>query len=45
MRGLSGDLGLGDLEAAVKILGWSDERAEWEVANYKSEIEKFTGFA
>ena len=49
MRGLRSDLGLGDLKAAMKIgvrlLGWSDERAKWEVENYKSEIQKLTGFA
>lgn len=44
MRGLNGDLGLGDLEAAVRSMGWSDARAKWEVENYKCEIEKFTGF-
>ena len=38
MRGLDGDLGLGDLEAAVKALGWSDERARCEIENYKNEI-------
>jgi glycerol-3-phosphate dehydrogenase len=38
MRGLSADLGLGDLEAAaetgVRCLGWSDERAKREMENY-----------
>jgi glycerol-3-phosphate dehydrogenase len=38
MRGLSGDLGLGDLEAAVEVIGWSDERAKWEIENYRSAI-------
>ena len=49
MRGFSSDLGLGEIERAaeigVRLLGWSDERAKWEVANYKSEVEKLTGFA
>jgi glycerol-3-phosphate dehydrogenase len=44
MRGLSSDLGLAAVEDAVCKLGWSDERARWELANYKLEIEKFTGF-
>lgn len=43
MRGLNSDLGLGELEGAVRVMGWSDERAKWEVENYRSEIEKFTG--
>ncbi|HJU92458.1 MAG TPA: glycerol-3-phosphate dehydrogenase/oxidase [Pyrinomonadaceae bacterium] len=43
MRGLNSDLGLGDLEAAVCLMGWSDERATWEVENYRDEIKKFTG--
>ena len=38
MRGLSADLGFGDLDAAAEIgktfLGWSDERAKREVENY-----------
>ena len=38
MRGLDGDLGLGDLDAAVKVLGWSNEKAKWEIENYKAEI-------
>lgn len=42
MRGLDGDLGLGDLEVAVevgvRVLGWSDERSKWEIQNYKNEI-------
>lgn len=41
MRGLQGDLGLGDLEIAVRLLGWSDERARWEIENYQDEIRKF----
>ena len=40
MRGLSADLGLGDLEAAAEIgvrcLGWSNERAKREMENYCS---------
>ena len=48
MRGLDADLGAGDLEAAaevgVRMLGWSEERAEWEVENYRDEIKPFTGF-
>lgn len=48
MRGLSSDLGFGDLEAAaevgVRLLGWSDERAKWELQNYRDEIKRFTGF-
>ena len=40
MRGLQGDLGLGDLETAARELGWSDERAKWEVENYMYEIRK-----
>jgi glycerol-3-phosphate dehydrogenase len=44
MRGLNGDLGLGDLEAAAEIgtrlLGWSEERAKREVENYRKEISK-----
>jgi len=46
MRGLSADLGLGDLEAAAEIgvhcLGWSNERAKREIDNYRNEIKKFT---
>lgn len=38
MRGLDSDLGLGELEAAVRVMGWSDERAKWEVENYSDEI-------
>lgn len=38
MRGLNSDLGLGELEGAVSLMGWSDERAKWEVENYKDEI-------
>lgn len=41
MRGLNSDLGLGDLEAAVRSMGWSDERARWEVENYRCEIKNF----
>ena len=41
MRGLESDLGFGNLDAAVRVLGWSDERAKWEIENYKDEIEKF----
>ena len=41
MRGFNSDLGLGDLEAAVRSMGWSDERAKWEVENYRNEIMKF----
>jgi glycerol-3-phosphate dehydrogenase len=44
MRGLRGDLGLGDLDGTVASLGWSDERAKWEIENYRDEIKKFTGF-
>ncbi|HEU5459286.1 MAG TPA: glycerol-3-phosphate dehydrogenase/oxidase, partial [Pyrinomonadaceae bacterium] len=44
MRGLNSDLGLGDLEATVRSMGWGDEKAKWEVENYEREIEKFTGF-
>lgn len=48
MRGLDGDLGLGDLEAAaevgVRVLGWSDQRAKWELENYKDEIRKLASF-
>jgi len=40
MRGLDGDRGLGDLEAAAEIgrrlLGWSDERAKLEVEAYRA---------
>ena len=42
MRGLSADLGLGDLEAAAEIgktfLGWSDERAKREVDDYSRRL-------
>jgi len=42
MRGLSADLGLGDLDAAAEIgktfLGWSDERAKREVENYSRRL-------
>ena len=42
MRGLSGDLGLNEIEEAasvgVKVLGWSEERARREVEAYKQEI-------
>ncbi len=42
MRGLSADLGLGDLDAAAEIgktfLGWSDERAKREVDDYSRVI-------
>jgi hypothetical protein len=41
MRGLNSDLGLGDLEAAVRSMGWSDERAKWEVENYRDEIKAY----
>lgn len=45
MRGLNSNLGLGDLDAAieigVRVLGWSDERAKWELENYRNEIRKF----
>ena len=41
MRGLNGDLGLGDLEAAVRSMGWSDQRAKWEIENYRCEIKNF----
>jgi len=49
MRGFSSDLGIGEIEQAaeigVRLLGWTDERAKWEIANYKSEIQKLMGFA
>ena len=42
MRGLSADLGLGDLDAAAEIgktfLGWSDERAKREVEDYSRRL-------
>jgi len=42
MRGLSADLGFGDLDAAAEIgktfLGWSDERAKREVENYSRRL-------
>ena len=41
MRGLNSDLGVGELEAVVRLMGWSDERAKWEVENYRDEIKKF----
>ena len=41
MRGLSSDLGLGELEAAVRVLGWGDERAKSEVENYRDEIKVY----
>ena len=41
MRGLEGDLGLGDLETAVRVLGWSDERAKYEIENYRRAIRKY----
>ena len=41
MRGLQGDLGLGDLEAAVRVLGWSDERAKREIETYRNEVTRF----
>jgi glycerol-3-phosphate dehydrogenase len=44
MRGLSSDLGLGEIEAAVGLMGWGDERAKWEIENYRDEIKRFTGF-
>lgn len=44
MRGLSGDLGVGEIEAAIDLLGWGDERAKWEMQNYRDEIGKLTGF-
>ena len=40
MRGLQGDLGLGELDTAVRELGWSDERAKWEIENYRNEVRK-----
>jgi glycerol-3-phosphate dehydrogenase len=40
--GLNADLGLGQIEAAAEIgkrfLGWSNERAEAEVDNYRSDL-------
>jgi hypothetical protein len=41
MRGLNSDLGLGELEAAVRLMGWNDERAKWEVENYMDEIKVY----
>lgn len=41
MRGLNADLGLGELEAAVRVMGWSDERAKREVENYRDEIKVY----
>ena len=38
MRGLDSDLGLGDVDAAVRLMGWGDERVKWEVENYRNEI-------
>ena len=46
MIGLGQDLGLRSVQAAAemgkRVLGWSRERASWEVENYKKEISRMT---
>jgi len=46
MIGLNADLGLKELEAAAEVgrrwLGWTEERAEAEVARYKEKISRMT---
>jgi glycerol-3-phosphate dehydrogenase len=45
MIGLNADLGLRELQTAAEIgkreLGWSEERANWEVQNYRKEISRW----
>jgi hypothetical protein len=42
MIGLNADLGLGELQTAAEIgkreFGWSEDRANWEMENYRKEI-------
>jgi glycerol-3-phosphate dehydrogenase len=46
MIGLNADLGLGELQTATEIgkrlLGWNEQRANWEIENYRKEISKMT---
>ena len=44
MIGLNADLGLGELQTAAEIgkreFGWSEDRANWEMENYRKEISR-----
>ena len=46
MTGLNADLGLGQIEAAVKVgrrfLGWTEDRAKREVEDYREEISRMS---
>jgi glycerol-3-phosphate dehydrogenase len=45
MSGLSSDLGMSEVEDAAavgqKVLGWSAQRAEQEIENYRAYIQRF----
>ena len=46
MIGFNSDLGVGEVQAAIdagrRFLGWTDERAQHEIENYRKEISRLT---